>query len=141
QQIIATCRRDEVSLAFRRQHDAVDVLRLAAEVMWCADMEALIRGARLNHLAGQDSDPGAIDLDLIVVAHHAARGRTAVSKIAARDLGLWRYQLLIEVGVPVVMAVTEVPLLGVRVRAQEDGSEQISHASLLSMDRIVQGGG
>lgn len=65
-------RRDEVTLAFRRQHDAVDVLRLAAEVVRRADMEALVRGAYLHHLAGQDGDPGAVDLDLVVVAHLAA---------------------------------------------------------------------
>src|SRR5437016_1226498 len=76
-------RRDEVSLAFRRQHDAVDVLRLAAEVVRRTDVEALIRGACLHHLVGQDGDPGTIDFDFIVVTHRAARGRAAVGKIAA----------------------------------------------------------
>ena len=76
-------RRDEVPLAFRWQHDAVDVLRLAAEVVRRANVEALIRGACLHHLAGQDRNPGPIDLDLVVVIHRAARSRTAVSKVAA----------------------------------------------------------
>ena len=65
-------RRDEVSLAFRRQHDAVDVLRLAAEVVRRADVEALVRGTHLHDLAGQDRGPLAVDFDLIVVAHLAA---------------------------------------------------------------------
>jgi len=108
--------------------------------MRCTDVEALIRGAGLHDLVGQHRNPGTIDLDLIVVAYLAARGRTAVRKIAARDLGFWRYQFLVEITVPVVMAVTEVALLGERARAQaeEDGSEQVSHANLLSMDRIVR---
>jgi hypothetical protein len=105
-----------------------------------ADVEALIRGTYLHDLAGQDRDPRAVYLDLVVVAHLASRGRTAVGKIAARDLGFRRHQALVEIPVPLVMAVTEMAILSERTRAQaeEDGSEQVSHANLLSMDRIVR---
>ena len=65
-------RRDEVTLAFRRQHDAVDVLRLAAEVVRRADVEALVRGTHLHDFARQDRGPLAVDFDLIVVAYLAA---------------------------------------------------------------------
>jgi hypothetical protein len=106
-------------------------------------VEALVRGTHLHDFARQDRGPLAVDLDLIVIAHLATRGRTAVGKIAARDLGFRRHQALVEIPVPLVMTVTEVAILGIlgeraRTQVEEDGSEQVSHANLLSMDRIVR---
>src|SRR5215831_14084632 len=121
------------SLALRWQHNAVEMLRFAAEVARRADMEALVRRRRLHDLVRQNLDPVAVDLDLVVIAHLASRCRTAVGEIAARDLGLRRHQLLVEIPVPLVMAVAEVAVLSQCVRGQEDaerqedGSEQASH--------------
>src|SRR5262249_27354384 len=78
----AGTRQGAAGLALRRQHHAIEVLRLAREVARRADMEALVRRARLHDLVRQDRNPVAIDLDLVVIAHLTARGRAAVGKIA-----------------------------------------------------------
>jgi hypothetical protein len=46
--------------------------------MGSTDVEAHIRGIPLYDLVGRDHDPRAIDFDLIMVAYHSARSRTAV---------------------------------------------------------------
>src|SRR4030095_7851962 len=65
----AGTRQGAAGLALRRQHHAVEVLRLAAEIAGRADVEALVGRTRLHDLVRQDLDPVAVDLDLVVGAH------------------------------------------------------------------------
>src|SRR6266545_2229767 len=127
------CNMNSLASRFRWQHDAIEVFRFAAEVERSTDVVSQVRGALLHDLARGDRNPGAIDLDFVMVADRPARGRTAVREIAARYLSVGCHQVLVEVLMPLVMVVADIAFLrrcSCRENEEEDDCEQIPHANL-----------
>src|SRR5262245_44833578 len=114
--------------ALRRQHHAIEVLRQPGEISRRADMEAIVRCALLHDLVREHLNPGAVHLHLIVVTDRAARGRATIRITAAGHLGVWRNQLRVVVLVPVIVSVSEVPVLSARRR--RGGEQQREHDDL-----------
>jgi len=122
-----------MALALRRQDDAVQLFRLALEVVWCANVIATVRRGLTYNFGLRDGNPGSVDLHLIMSIDGPAGSRTTVGEVATRAFAIGALQHPVEALMPLVVARPEITLLCVSRKGQskKQNNESRTHGSLI----------